>query len=374
MRKVNDNNKKTYVVLYVLILLAMLVGGLAFLRVWFQESWKLFWCDASSGFVDAEGFRKYFVLFWGCYVFAAVVWWMLLFGQKLLFGKRRLWREVFILPVQIMAILVIIGGGYIWFCDYKVTVVTNNWENTVTVGHSFGQVGEDTYTGSLEAFQQYYAFGQRTFEVDFAITADGRMVLKHDWDFPAQAGISGENIPTEEEFLQIPIWGKYTPLSLVDLCAIMEEYPDIWIVTDTKSEEPEQVKQEFDILVQTVKEAGCEDILDRLVIQVYNEQMYECLREYYDFKNYIYTFYQKWYGRPEEMVEICRYCVNNGIGVVAFQDSFYSEEMQEIADRYGLSVYLHTVNDVESAKQYLRMGATGIYTDKIVPAQLEEHN
>lgn len=73
MRNVNDNNKKTYVVLYVLILLAMLVGGLAFLRVWFQESWKLFWCDALSGFADAEGFRKYFVLFWGCYVVAAVV-------------------------------------------------------------------------------------------------------------------------------------------------------------------------------------------------------------------------------------------------------------------------------------------------------------
>lgn len=384
MKKVeHKKKKKIYVVVYLLVMCALLLGGMTLLGVVFQESWQLFLKDVGSGFLDACTYRNCLILFLMCLVPAGIYLWNSLFGNVCQQWNIRLWKKQFCYqsgdvwkrhPVfsALLALLVSGGAVYAGYCDYEKAKITDTWETTATVGHSFGQLEDATYTGSLEAFQKYYALGQRTFEVDLAVTKDDKPVLKHDWDFPAQEGIDSEHLPTEEEFLKAPVWGKYTPLSFADLCVLMKEHQDIWIVTDTKSEEPEQVKQEFELLVKTAQENNCEEILDRLVIQVYSERMYECLRENFNFRNYIYTFYQKWNGTPEEMVEICRYCVNNGIGVVAFQNSYYKEEMQEIADRYGLKIYLHTVNDIEEAKQYLRMGVFGVYTDTIVPAQLED--
>ena len=317
MKKVeHKKKKKIYVVVYLLVMCALLLGGMTLLGVVFQESWQLFLKDVGSGFLDACTYRNCLILFLMCLVPAGIYLWNSLFGNVCQQWNIRLWKKQFCYqsgdvwkrhPVfsALLALLVSGGAVYAGYCDYEKAKITDTWETTATVGHSFGQIEDATYTGSLEAFQKYYALGQRTFEVDLAVTKDDKPVLKHDWDFPAQ-------------------------------------------------------------------ENNCEEILDRLAIQGYSERMYECLRENFNFRNYIYTFYQKWNGTPEEMVEICRYCVNNGIGVVAFQNSYYKEEMQEIADRYGLKIYLHTVNDIEEAKQYLRMGVFGVYTDTIVPAQLED--
>lgn len=38
------------------------------------------------------------------------------------------------------------------------------------------------YTNSLEALQSNLAAGHRIFEVDLAITSDGKVVCLHDWD------------------------------------------------------------------------------------------------------------------------------------------------------------------------------------------------
>ena len=52
--------------------------------------------------------------------------------------------------------------------------------------------------------------------------------------------------------------------------------------------------------------------------------------------------------------------------------SYVSEELTEIAKRYGLRVYVHTVNDVEDAKEILKKGVRGIYTDEILIEELRE--
>ena len=64
--------------------------------------------------------------------------------------------------------------------------------------------------------------------------------------------------------------------------------------------------------------------------------------------------------------------MNNGIGVIAMSNNLYDKEVQEIVDRYGIDLYLHTINDLEQAKEYLKNGVTGIYTDKIMPQELED--
>ena len=212
-------------------------------------------------------------------------------------------------------------------------------------------------------------------EIDLIATSDDRLVLKHDWESPVQEGISDEKIPDEETFLNAKLDGKYTPMSFRQFCDLMVAYPDLWVVTDTKYTQEEDVRREFQILTDTIYETGHPEILDRFIIQVYNEQMYEVLSKTYDFKTYLFTMYQRFY--EDDTVgtfrEVCRYCVNNGIELMAIKHrrySGYGEEIQQIADTYGIKLYVHTVNDREAADELMKAGVTGIYTDEIYDGDL----
>ena len=48
----------------------------------------------------------------------------------------------------------------------------------------------------------------------------------------------------------------------------------------------------------------------------------------------------------------------------------YSEEIQKIADEYGLKLYIHTVNDLDAAEELLDAGVAGICTDEIYDSDL----
>lgn len=125
-------------------------------------------------------------------------------------------------------------------------------------------------------------------------------------------------------------------------------------------------------MTETVRQLGCEEIMDRIIVQVYNEEMYETVCDTYHFKNYIFTMYLRfdnddWAGI---MRNVCRFCVNNGIETVTIGINRISPELVAIANHYGRNVYVHTINEMEDAQRYFQMGVTGIYTDIILDKDL----
>lgn len=342
-------------------------------------TWKMLLYDLRSGFVDHRDYLKKFLLF---FVVFAVVYifyivcnkdglsfeWHVRIGK----GKRRLfiWKSYWVILICTCAMFL----GLTWMvCSGMASAGRYNlWQGSTEIGHSFGRVGKSIYTGSLEAFLENYERGYRTFEVDLEITSDNHVVLRHDWDQAIQEGISSDNIPTQERFLSIPIKGKLTPLSFRDLCLLMQEYPDIWIVTDSKYADWDNVVKQFTIMVQTAKECGAEEILDRLVIQIYNPAMYDAVTEVYSFRSYIFTMYQYWDGSPEQFTQICRWSVDHDVDVITMPRDRATQDILEIAERYDSDVYVHTVNEVEAAKDFLDKGVRGIYTDNINPEDLKE--
>ncbi len=284
------------------------------------------------------------------------------------------WLKTFNVQVIIdgICIIVIVIGLYINNSSFYRDLSQGTWEQTKTIGHSFGAINNDNYTGSLEAFEYNYTLGRRTMEVDLILTTDDQLVLKHDWDTPVQDGISEAFPPDKEQFLNAKLLGKYTPLSFEQLCGIMIKYPDLWIVTDTKSTENEEIYRQFMVMVDTTQQLGCEEILDRIIVQVYNEEMYEIVNGIYHFDNYIFTMYWRFYNDDWLGItrDVCRFCVNNGIETIAIGTNRISPEMKAIADRYERNVYIHTVNDMEEADKYFKMGVNGIYTDIITDRDL----
>ena len=239
------------------------------------------------------------------------------------------------------------------------------------IAHGMGAIMDTKILNCMEGFREQYDKGVRVFEVDLRLTADQRVVLRHDWRAGWQEGISETAIPTLEEFRSKPLLEQYTPLSFQDLLLLMEEYPDICIVTDTKFIDAEVVTLQFEAMLQDARELGLSYLFNRIAIQVYNPLMFRVVDNIYPFPWYIYTLYMVGFAQTEEdFREKADFCTENGIMAITMGASLWSAEYAPLAEQYGLRIYTHTVNDPEQARALLASGVAGVYTDILTPDSL----
>ena len=241
--------------------------------------------------------------------------------------------------------------------------------NTTVVAHAMGKIGELNTPNCLEGFLAQYEAGVRVFEADLRLTRDCQVVLRHDW-WPAdwQAYISWAKIPTRDQFVSTPIRGKYTPLSFRDLLLLMEKYPDICIVTDSKFTDSDVFTIQFDAMLADARELGLTYLFDRIVVQIYNTNMLYALNNIYPFPHYIYTFYQDSFdGTADAFRQRAAFCAQWKIEGVTLEQSLWKKEFGAIAQEYGIHVYVHTVNDQDAARRLLEEGVDGIYSDTLTP-------
>ncbi|MCI9393009.1 MAG: hypothetical protein HFF65_11540 [Oscillospiraceae bacterium] len=240
------------------------------------------------------------------------------------------------------------------------------------IAHGMGSVDGEAILNCLEGFQEQYEKGVRVFEVDLRLTADQQVVLRHDWRAGWQEGISETAVPTLEEFLDKPLLGKYTPLSFRDLLELMEDYPDICVVTDSKFTDAEIVRLQFEAMVRDARELGLSYLLDRVAVQVYDPLMFKVVDSVHHFRHYIYTLYVEGFGRTEASFrERALFCAQNGIQGITMWDTWWDGAFAPIAARCGIKVYTHTVNDPQQASALLESGVAAVYTDELAPAALD---
>jgi hypothetical protein len=127
------------------------------------------------------------------------------------------------------------------------------WDGRTQYTHAMGTVDGIRFTNSREAFEESYEKGIRVFECDIARDSSGVFYLCHGgasmWTIFKTGGSGFEplmsNIFNETEgrfpvsFKQLAeekIYGRYTPLRLEDLIALMQEYPDIAVIVDAKTD------------------------------------------------------------------------------------------------------------------------------------------
>lgn len=371
-------------VLYIVfMILAVFLTVATLLNQYYSESWRLFYFDAISGFPENSVYRYVFLTLLiitvltllhssVCRLFNLAWTLRIHIGKlclKLRYPQKRRRRMLIQLTSFFLAILSCALCGQTLLAEWKNPPKHNLWLGDTLVGHAFGAIDGITYTNSREAFDLRYEQGIKTFEVDLALTSDQQVVLAHDYN--------RSNPPTLEEFLSGNAKGRsstedpmpptqFTPMSFIDLCLIMKEHPEIWIITDSKYTDGANIRAEFTSMVNAAKSVDAEDVLDRLVIQIYNEDMYRILKDIYPFKSFIFTLYQRWGGgKMDEFEKICRWCLINQVDALCMWETLYYDSVVDIAGRYGLDVYVHTVNDLSVAKNAVSRGARGVYTDSI---------
>lgn len=248
------------------------------------------------------------------------------------------------------------------------------YEKFPVVCHALGTT-EDGIAGtnSMDALEYNYALGQRVFEADISIAADRVAVLRHDWDSDlGQAESFGwteeqREIPTSTEFMQVPIYGKYRPMTLLMLYEVMNERQDMYVVIDPKYDQ--DVVGQFTVLVNTALDNGYESVLDRIIVQLYYEQMYDLVEEVYHFKNYLYTLYYIGYPGAEA---VGTFCQANEIPVVVMPYTWMDEKTCQDLQAYSLQVYVHTVDEEEDMQRAVAQNVDGIYSDYILPRQMKK--
>ena len=203
------------------------------------------------------------------------------------------------------------------------------------IAHAGGAMREAgtlyTYTGCKEAFEQNYLLGHRVFEFDFLPTTDGSLALTHEWEDDKEL--------TSSEWKQVKVEGKYTSLLIGDLLDIMVKYPDIYVVTDTKLTDDDDVKSEFDIIYKECMERD-PNLLDRIVPQIYTNGMYGVIMDVYDWKSVIYTTYKTRKDKDvtaKDIVDFAKDKENICVITASVKDDRFGEEGAKLVHDAGMN-------------------------------------
>lgn len=240
--------------------------------------------------------------------------------------------------------------------------------NETMVAHGMGGIADKQVTNSLEAFESSYAKGYRVFEVDLALTSDGKLVARHDWNpgtyaYLGQTAADPNKVLSESEFKALKIHGAYTPLTIDDIVRLMKAHPDIWIITDTKSRKPEEVQAAMKDIVKAVFPDT--QLADRFIIQIYDQPMLASVRSVYGFKNIVYTLYQLKRGPIDPELDFAE---ANGIEVIAMPESSWSPGFTRLIAARGLRSAVYSTNDPVVARCYRESGVSLIYSDFLPPS------
>ena len=153
---------------------------------------------------------------------------------------------------------------------------------------------------------------------------------------------------------------------------MIEDYPDIYVVLDGKYGQDEQdllaneYKEIYDIL-----EEKAPDMLDRIIPQIYFEDMYDTIMSVYKWKSVIYTWYAFDEDPDFDALKEMDFALEKGIEVITMNEDrqrdleekgLFKEELL----KRKLVPYVHTINDSTVRDELKERKVYGFYTDNLI--------
>lgn len=232
------------------------------------------------------------------------------------------------------------------------------------IAHAMGGVDGNSYTNSKQAMISSYKRGLRVFEADMSMSSDNELILLHSYDRQGLSELAlplswANTKPTKKEFLSEKILGKYDTLALDNVVEFMKEHKDVYLVVDLKTNDIKSVEQAYKKLVDTFKKIDPSS-LNRVIPQIYYEEMYKPVMNIYDFKSMIFTTYRL---EELEVNRIVDFSYEHGIKIVAANKFKFSADLtKKLVDR-DISLYMYTYNDQNKVNSLRNSYVSGFYTD-----------
>lgn len=256
----------------------------------------------------------------------------------------------------------------------EITFNQHEWtEFPALIAHSGGTVREkhfnSYYTNSLEALVSNYNLGHRIFEFDFYLTSDNKLAAVHDWDhFGHMDGValSSEEWKNFQAFGMPMTDGRYTTMFIEDILDEMMVNKDIFIVTDTKlTQVSDESRMQFQLIYDEAMKRSPE-LLNRIIPQIYNEEMYDMVMSIYNFPSIIYTAYAT-SSSSEEIINFSNQHDNIKVITAPFGDGRFDKGAIDLIHEYDMLLYNHTIQAFEDMTVGRARGVDGFYTGLLLP-------
>jgi glycerophosphoryl diester phosphodiesterase len=232
------------------------------------------------------------------------------------------------------------------------------WQARGYVAHAFGAPPDgSTYTNSLEAFEESYDKGFRTFEVDLVRLHDGRVLAAHDLAERRYGLPKGTRFGdvTADQMRGRRFDGWWTTLIDGDLIRLLQKHPDATLILDTKG----PIRQQIAIARRLARLAP-PSVRARMYPHVHTQFQLDSLRRLHAFADYVLALYL-W--RPSRLPEAPAFLERNGLHTVMIHSLLYTDELRVKFIRAGARwIFVHAIASHEEIMSWRARGI-GVYSD-----------
>lgn len=208
--------------------------------------------------------------------------------------------------------------------------------------------GGYTYSNSIEALRYCIAADFKCIEIDVRVTKDGKIVCVHDF--------LCENPPMYSEFMKEQLDLRWTPMDLIQCLRICSNN-NILLIVDTKN------NRELEMIVHCLEE---NEQIKNIWIQIFKEEDMKLLKNKEVNVLYNLTF-------ETNYIRVARFCKAFGIKQVSISlDCINKNNEWYYLVENDIRVYVHTVNNMKTYYDLKSKGIAGVFTDYILPEQLEK--
>ena len=218
------------------------------------------------------------------------------------------------------------------------------------------ELGQVSYTNSLEALENLYSKGNRFCEIDLQETVDGMLICGHGDENELVYGTGLPLDATGEDFLNCRIYGELTPLSLDDLAVFVQEHSGLFVITDIKTDN-----------IQACKRIAEEypGLINRFIVQIQMPGEYDVLKDM-GFRYIMYPIF-KTPDKERDVLSLAGFVRRHQLVALIVPNGYYSPDFKLfLAEKIiGVPFVLHTLNNEWEINYYLDHDlALAVYTDR----------
>lgn len=245
-------------------------------------------------------------------------------------------------------------------------------EQSPYIRHALGAMDGYTYLNSLDAMDAWYQEGDRLFEVDVRFSSDGYLLLSHGWtrsDYVKRLGVEFDYkapVPTREQFTSWKLRGKYSANSFAQLVEYMREHADAYVLLDFWMLSYENTLKAYRAVMEET--GGDASVLNRFIVGGHTGAMVRAVKEVYDFPLlmiYIRSDGERKGTILETMAQVAKFSGEYGVKLYSTSfENFRSSKAKALGDA-GLTGFVFTTDDEDTANRALSLGATFIGTNSL---------
>jgi glycerophosphoryl diester phosphodiesterase len=243
------------------------------------------------------------------------------------------------------------------------------------IAHGGGGLDGKTYSNSLEAMNNSYENGLRVYDIDLDYTKDSILVCCHSWlenleqsgvpmmeskNFVDRNGHTQHHINARpldyKTFKSRKVYRQYTPMSSKDLLLFMLSHSDVYVAPDMKAD----VVSSYQYLVDRARELKADSVLDRIIVNVYDYDIYNQIMKIYPFKN---TTARQHHVHPNNYYELAKFCISNHIHVVNISSCYVNDEGAKLLMSKGIHLYVAVVDYHSDMEKFKEQGYSGACTN-----------